>query len=32
MGYDPEDEFKAYGYQITDLHIKDRKLGVSLFY
>ena len=27
MGYDPEDEFKAYGYQITDLHIKDRKLG-----
>lgn len=27
MGYDPVEEFKAYGDKITDLHIKDRKLG-----
>lgn len=26
-GYDPIEEFKAYGYKITDIHIKDRKLG-----
>jgi len=27
MGYDPVEEFNAYGEKITDLHIKDRKLG-----
>ena len=27
LGYDPIEEFKAYGYKITDLHIKDRLLG-----
>ena len=27
LGYDPIEEFKAYGDKITDLHIKDRKLG-----
>ncbi len=27
LGYDVEEEFKAYGYKITDLHIKDRLLG-----
>ena len=27
MGYDAKEEFKAYGYKITDLHIKDRLLG-----
>ena len=27
MGYDPVEEFKAYGNKITDLHIKDRLLG-----
>ena len=26
-GYDPTEEFKAYGDKITDLHIKDRKLN-----
>ena len=28
LGYDPIEEFKAYGHKITDLHIKDRLLGV----
>ncbi|MDC0469159.1 sugar phosphate isomerase/epimerase [Candidatus Pelagibacter sp.] len=27
LGYDPIEEFKAYGDKITDLHIKDRLLG-----
>ena len=27
LGYDPIEEFKAYGEKITDLHIKDRNLG-----
>ena len=27
LGYDPIEEFKAYGHKITDLHIKDRLLG-----
>lgn len=27
LGYDALEEFKAYGYKITDLHIKDRLLG-----
>tara|TARA_B100001057_G_scaffold499219_2_gene609051 strand:- start:4398 stop:5228 length:831 start_codon:yes stop_codon:yes gene_type:complete len=27
LGYDPIEEFKAYGHRITDLHIKDRLLG-----
>ena len=27
LGYDPIEEFRAYGYKITDLHIKDRLLG-----
>ncbi len=27
LGYDPIEEFKAYGNKITDLHIKDRLLG-----
>lgn len=27
LGYDPVEEFKAYGNKITDLHIKDRLLG-----
>jgi len=27
MGYDPIEEFKAYGHKITDLHIKDRLLN-----
>ncbi len=27
LGYDPLEEFKAYGDKITDLHIKDRKLN-----
>ena len=27
LGYDAKEEFKAYGYKITDLHIKDRLLG-----
>ena len=27
LGYDPEEEFNAYGEKITDLHIKDRLLG-----
>jgi sugar phosphate isomerase/epimerase len=27
MGYDPVEEFKAYGNKITDLHIKDRNIG-----
>ena len=27
LGYDPIEEFKAYGYKISDLHIKDRLLG-----
>jgi sugar phosphate isomerase/epimerase len=27
MGYDPVEEFNSYGEKITDLHIKDRKLG-----
>lgn len=27
LGYDPEEEFKAYGELISDLHIKDRILG-----
>ena len=26
-GYDSDEEFEAYGYKITDLHIKDRLLG-----
>ena len=28
-GYDSDEEFKAYGSKITDLHIKDRLLGGS---
>ena len=27
LGYDPDEEFKSYGYKITDLHIKDRLYG-----
>jgi sugar phosphate isomerase/epimerase len=27
LGYDPVEEFKAYGDKITDLHIKDRIIG-----
>ena len=27
LGYDPTEEFIAYGNNITDLHIKDRLLG-----
>lgn len=27
LGYDPKEEFKAYGNYISDLHIKDRLLG-----
>ena len=27
LGYDPEEEFNAYGEKITDLHIKDRLYG-----
>ena len=27
LGYDPEEEFRAYGNRITDIHIKDRLLG-----
>jgi len=27
LGYDPKEEFKAYGEYISDLHIKDRVLG-----
>jgi len=27
LGYDPEEELAAYGDRITDIHIKDRKLG-----
>jgi sugar phosphate isomerase/epimerase len=26
MGYDPVEEFNAYGMKISDIHIKDRKL------
>ena len=29
LGYDPEQEFAAYGSQITDIHIKDRVKGGS---
>jgi len=29
MGYDLEDELQAYGYRISDIHIKDRKLGAG---
>ena len=27
LGYDPDEEFKLYGYKITDIHIKDRLFG-----
>jgi L-ribulose-5-phosphate 3-epimerase len=27
LGYDPIEEFRAYGHKISDLHIKDRLLG-----
>ena len=27
LGYDPVEEFRAYGHKITDIHIKDRLLG-----
>ncbi len=27
LGFDSDEEFKAYGHKITDLHIKDRLLG-----
>ncbi len=27
LGYDPKEEFKAYGHKLTDIHIKDRKLS-----
>lgn len=27
LGYDPEEEFNAYGNRISDIHIKDRLLG-----
>lgn len=30
LGFDPVEEFAAYGNQITDLHIKDRVVGGSL--
>lgn len=29
LGYNPEEEFAAYGEYISDLHVKDRKLGSS---
>jgi hexulose-6-phosphate isomerase len=29
LGYNPAQEFAAYGYQITDIHIKDRVYGGS---
>ena len=29
LGYDPAEEFQAYGYKISDLHIKDRLFGSS---
>jgi L-ribulose-5-phosphate 3-epimerase len=27
LGYDPEEEFRAYGNRISDIHVKDRILG-----
>lgn len=27
LGYDPKEEFRLYGNRISDIHIKDRKLG-----
>lgn len=29
LGFDPKEEFEAYGNYITDIHIKDRKLNAG---